>query len=233
YSNLGLLAKESLPYVSPGSGRTTATTTSTLYINYGYDALRRVRSVSNAVGTTSNSYSPWQLTITDPNSHTKDLIKDAYDNLIQVNEHNGASTYVTTYAYDYLKDLTNVTDANGNVRNFTFDGLGRRLSAQDLHPSSSLTFGTWTYAYDNGGNLTQKVDPDGNTVNYTYDVLNRPVLEKLGTVGKVTYAYDTCTDGVGLLCSVTTPSLTTTDAYNALGLLATEIKNINATNYET
>jgi RHS repeat-associated protein len=233
YNNLGLLAKESLPYASSGSAKTSPTTTTTLYINYSYDPLSRITTVSNAVGTTSNSYTPWQVSVTDPNSHTKDLIKDAYGNLAQVNEHNGASTYVTTYAFDYLKDLTSITDASNNVRNFTYDGLGRRLSAQDLHPASSSTFGAWTYAYDNAGNLTQTIDPNGNTINYTYDVLNRPALEKLAAVTKVTYGYDTCGGGIGKLCSVTTPALTTNETYNALGLIASEIKNISATNYET
>jgi RHS repeat-associated protein len=233
YNTLGLLSTETLPYVSTGSPKTSANTTAALNISYGYDALGRNTTTTNTLGTTASAYSPWQLSTTDPNSHTKDLINDAYGNLIQVNEHNGANTYITAYAYDYLKDLTKITDANGNIRNFTYDGLGRRLTAQDLHTSAATSFGTWTYAYDNAGNLTQKVDPNANTVNYVFDALNRETNEKLGTTTKVTYTYDTCTDGVGRLCSVTNPSLTTTDTYNALGLLATQIKNISSTNYET
>lgn len=234
YNNIGLLSQESLPYVSSGTSRTSANATSSLLITYGYDALGRLTSSANILGTTSNSYStPWQVTITDANNHTKDLIKDAFGNLAQVNEHNGSSTYTTTYAYDYLGDLLSITDANSNIRNFTYDGLGRRLSAKDLHTPSATTIPTWTYAYDAQGNQTQTVDPNGNTINYTYDALNRQALEKLGTTTKVTYAYDTCTDGVGRLCTVTAPSVTTNDTYNDLGLLASEIKTISSTNYET
>lgn len=234
YNNLGLLSQESLPYVSSGTSKTSANTTSSLLITYGYDALARLTSTTNTLGTTLNSYStPWQVTITDPNSHTKDLIKDAFGNLVQVNEHNGVSTYTTTYTYDYLGDLLSITDANSNVRNFTYDGLGRRLSAQDLHTATATTIPTWTYAYDAQGNQTQTVDPNGNTINYTYDALNRQALEKLGSTTKVTYSYDSCADGVGRLCTVTAPSVTTTDTYNDLGLLASEIKTISSTNYET
>ncbi len=233
YNSSGQLSIETLPYISTGSAKTAANTTAALQTNYSYDALGRITTTANTLGTTTNAYSPWQLTTTDANGHAKDLIKDAYDNLASVNEHNGASTYTTTYAYDYLKDLTKITDANGNIRNFTYDGLGRRLSAQDLHTPAAPTFGTWTYAYDNAGNLSQKIDPNGNTINYAFDALNRETTEKLGTTTKVTYAYDTCSGGIGKLCSVTNPSLTAASTYNALGLPASQIKTISATNYET
>ena len=232
YNNLGLVSQESLPYISSGSAKTSPTTTTALLISYSYDPLSRITSVANTLGTTSSVYTPWKVTVTDPNGHAKDLIKDAYDNLVQVNEYNG-STYTTTYAYDYLKDLTNITDALGNVRNFAYDGLGRRLSAQDLHPASSGSFGTWTYVFDNAGNLTQKNDPNGNHINYVYDSLNRITTEKLGSATKVTYVYDTCTDGVGRLCTVTNPSVSTANTYNALGFLVKAVSTIAATPYET
>ncbi|HEX2242235.1 MAG TPA: hypothetical protein VHK27_03060, partial [Gammaproteobacteria bacterium] len=122
-----------------------------------------------------------------------------------------------------------VTDADNNIREFSYDGLGRRLTAQDLHASGDGTYGTWTYVYDDAGNMTQKVDPKGQTINYTYDSLNRVLTEDYTTAGgtEATYSYDSGTDGkTRLTQAVMTGSATTTYAYNPLGLTKTETKAI-------
>lgn len=236
FDNRGLLSAESLPYVSDGSAKTGPTTTAALFITYSHDTLGRVTSIANAVGTTTNTYAPWQVTVTDANNHAKDLFKDAYDNLAKVQEHNGSNTYTTTYSYDGLKDLAKITDANGNVRNFTYDGLGRRLTCEDLHTSKSTAFGLWSYSYDDHVNLTKKVDPNNNIVNYSLDSLNRLTQESLGATMpdvQANYAYDTCSNGIGHLCSVENSLVKTSNNYNALGLLSAEIKTINGVDYET
>jgi len=105
-----------------------------------------------------------------------------------------------------------------------------------LHATADTTFGSYSYAYDNNGNLTQKVDPNGNTINYAYDDVNRLLTEKLGSTTKVTYTYDAstgCTNGIGRLCKVVTPSETTNYAYNALGMIASQISKIGTPIYET
>lgn len=235
YNAVGKVYKQSLPYSSTGTSRTTPTTTPALLTTMTYDPMQRIISAVNAVGTTSNSYDDWKTTITDPRGKTKDLYTDAFGNLIQVDEHNGASTYTTTYQYDGNKNLTKITDALGNIRNFTFDGLNRRLTAEDLHATADTTFGTWTYGYDNSGNVTSTVNPNGQTVNYTFDDLNRPLTEDYtGQVGaEVTYTYDSGTDGVGRLTSVVSIGANTTYVYDALGNVQEETKTIDATPYET
>jgi YD repeat-containing protein len=132
YNTDGLLASQSLPYFSTGSA---------------YNPLKRTKSIANAVGTTNNTYSKSTTTVTDPNGHVKDLTSDAFGNLASVVEH-GASNFTTSYTYDSLNDLATTTDSAGNVRGFTYDDLGRRLTAQDLHVSTDTSFGTWSYAYD-------------------------------------------------------------------------------------
>jgi RHS repeat-associated protein len=235
YNNLGLLDKESLPYFSFISGRTAPTSTSSLYTNYIYDPRQRVTQTTNSLGTTTNTFSDWKLTVTDPNGKTKDLSKDAYGNLMQVDEHNAGNIYSTHYAYDYLGDLTNITDAMGNIRNFTYDGLGRRLTAEDLHNPSDSSFGTWSYTYDDAGNLTRTLDPKSQTINYTYDALNRKLTEDFtGTPGvEVTNTYDIGTDGIGHLTGIVTSALTQTNSYNPLGGLKSESKVINGKTFTT
>ena len=235
YNSRGLTASETMPYFSSGSSYTSATTTPALYTNYTYDPLGRILTSANAVGTTSTSYNDWKITVTDATGGVKDQFKDAYENLVRVDEHDDGNTYSTYYEYDGLKNLTKFTDALTNIRNFTYDGLGRRLTAQDLHDSADGTYGTWTYTYDSAGNITQSLDPKSQAVNYTYDDINRILTEDYTGIGgtEISYGYDLCDEGVGRLCVATTTDVVSTYAYNSLGLVASETKNIDAVDYLT
>jgi len=237
YNSVGLLSEESLPYFSSGSARTSATTTSALFVVHTYDALQRPKSISTAVGSTTYTYTPWQSRVTDANGVPKDAGKDAYGNLITVVEHNndGLDTATTSYAYDALGNLTYLTDALSNVRAFTYDGISRRLTAQDLHSSADTSFGTSTYAYDLSGNLTQSKDPRNQIIDYTYDALNRQLTENYTGSGgtEVSYAYDSCTYGKGRLCAATSTGAVTKYAYNIVGGISSETKTIGSANYVT
>lgn len=204
-----------------------------LYTKFEYDALDRPTKVITNVGTTTNEYDDWHTITTDPRGKRKDFYKDARGNLSQVIEHVSSTHGTTTYAYDLNNNLTSITDAAANIRNFTYDGLNRRLTSEDLHASGDGTFGTFTYTYDAAGNLTQSVDPKAQTVNYTYDALNRPLTEDYtgGTGTEVTYGYDTCAKGIGKLCGATTTDVAINYAYDALGQIAREAKTIDSTTY--
>jgi RHS repeat-associated protein len=229
YNSIGKVLKESLPYFGSGASSTAATTTASLYTNYEYDALGRITLIENAVGETTNSYDDWKLTVTDANGEVKHLYKDARDNLVKVEEVNGASTYTTNYEYDGNINLTKITDALGNVRNFTYDGLSRRLTAQDLHASGDTHFGTWYFTYDDAGNVASTTDPKSQNVIYTYDDLNRPLTENYtGQAGtEVTYTYDSCTGGVGLFCTASSTGAYQSNQYFPGGLIKFESKTID------
>ena len=235
YNPVGLTAKESLPYFGSGASSTAATTTAPLFTTYTYDPLGRVLTTVNSVGTTTDSYDNWETKITDPNGNEKDVYHDAFGNLVQVGEHNGTSTFTTYYTYDGLQDLLGLTDANGNVRSFAYDGLGREVSSTDLHGPASSTFGIWNYTYDNAGNLTKRVDPKNQTTTYTYDTLNRVLTESEASTTQIAYTYDTCTNGISRLCSVSSTDAVSLDTktYDPEGNLASETKKISGTNYAT
>lgn len=235
YNAQGLVQEESLPYFGNDITKTAATSTSALFISYSYDPLQRLLKTENAVGSTTNAYANWKTTITDPRGKTKDQYSDAYGNLIQVDEHNSTTTYSTYYTYDGLKNLTKITDALGNIRNFTYDGLGRKFTAEDLHNATDTTFGTWSYTYDDSGNLTQTIDPKSQTVNYAYDDINRVTSEDYtGQAGtEYVYSYDSCTQGIGRICNVSSTDEIVNKTYNVLGQLAQESKIIASTTYAT
>jgi YD repeat-containing protein len=197
YNNLGLLNSESLLYFASSSARAAATSTTALFTTYTYDALQRVLTSINAVGTTTNAYKSWTVTTTDANGKLKDNTKDAYGNLATVVEHVGGTYGTTTYAWDPNNSLTKLTDALGNVRNFTYDGLGRQLTAEDLHTVADSTYGTSTFAYDDASNLIQKVDPKNQKITYTYDTLNRKLTESAPGSGGTTVTFLTTSPGSG------------------------------------
>jgi RHS repeat-associated protein len=236
YNGVGLLASTSLPYFSSGSGFTTPTSINALYTTYTYDPLKRVLITSNAAGSTRNTYAKWTTTTTDPNGNIKNYTLDAFGNLASVVEHIGVSLATTTYAYDAANNLATTTDSYGNVRAFFYDGLGRRLSAQDLHAPGHTPFGTWYYSYDDAGNLISQVDPKGSTTTHTYDTLNRLLTESNAGATQVTNTYDSCTNGIGYLCVASSTAAKTQNAYDILGRLSystTTIAGINFTSSST
>ena len=234
YNTRGLLASKSFPYFSSGLSYTSPSGTTALFTRYTYDPMARVLTVANAVGTTTTVYDDWKTTVTDPNGEVKHLYDDAFGNLARVDEI-ATSTQTTTYAYNGLNKLTKITDALGNVRNFGYDGLGRRTSAEDLHAIGDGTFGKWFYEYDNADNLASTTDSKSQNVRYTYDNINRVLTEDLYGVGstEIAYGYDTCAEGKERLCHATTTDAVTTFAYNALGLPNMETKKVGGTNYAT
>lgn len=236
YNNLGLVQKQSIAYTSAGSAKTTPTATAALYATTTYDALSRPLTVVDAIGTSTYAYDDWKTTVTDRKSKVKRYYNDAYNNLTKVEEVNGASTYTTLYTWNLNNKLTKITDALSNVRNFTYDGLGRRLTAEDLHAPADVTFGTWNYTYDDAGNLTQSISPRTLTTNYTYNDVNQVLTEDYtGAAGtEITYTYGGCINGVGKLCSVTMSNgANTSYTYNSNGQVTSETKTINGTAYTT
>ena len=230
YNTIGKVGEESLPYFSTSATYSAPTTTTALFVTHRYDATGRVQTTANAVGTTTNAYSDWRLTVTDPLSNSKDFNKDAYGNLASVVEYPSAGA-TTTYTWNLLNKLTKLTDAAANVRNFSYDNLGRLVGSEDLHASGDTAFGTTSRQYDAAGNLIQTYPPHGTAINYTYDALNRILSEDSTTTASgltdIIYRYDNCTNGKGRLCEVSANNAaTTTYLYNPVGLVATEAKQI-------
>lgn len=228
YDTSGRIARESLPYFTSSGARTPETTSSNLLQYYSYDALNRVTAIANAVGTTQTAYGNWVRTVTDPLGHQKAYSTDAYENLIRVDEVNTDGTYTTQYGYNGLRNLLNITDALGNVRNFSYDMLGRQTVAQDLHAPADSTFATYTYRYDLAGNVTRKITPNNQTVDYTYDALNALRIENYITqpTQKITYVYDSCALGVGLWCIASSTGATEKREYTPQGLVKKSTKTI-------
>src|SRR5262249_31673605 len=71
------------------------------------------------------------------------------------------------------------------------------------------------------------------TVTRTYDALNRLLTEDYtGASGvEVTNTYDSCTGGVGYLCTASSTSAKTTNAYDTLGRVNAATTTVGGVNY--
>ena len=148
-------------------------------------------------GTTTYLYEGASTTVTSPASKWKKFQKDAFGNLVTVTEPRpGGGTYITTYLYDVLNRLTDVS----MTRDGTTQARAFRYNAQQrLEAVTTPESGTTTYNYNPDGTLLRKTDAKGQKVEYAYDGLNRLVGINRFPVGAlqpdacqgVTLLYDT------------------------------------------
>jgi RHS repeat-associated protein len=226
YDSSSNVISTSLPYTTTGYGLTTDTPANGSTV-YTYDGLGRVVT-KTAFGTTlSYQYGAQSLTVQDNAStqHKKSYSYDASGNLSQVNEYNGGNVYTTNYNYTPLNKLSRITDANGNIRNFSYLSTGSLIYQEDPHSSIDTTFTTYSYNYDSLSNLVSKVGQLGTTT-YAYDVLNRPVSRTLKDVtygtSTVGIVYTGCTNNYSSPCTINRSTSSTTLAYNPSGKLNSE-----------
>jgi YD repeat-containing protein len=135
--------------------------------------------------------------VTDAAGKWKQHTLDALGNLVQVTEPRpgGGSDYQTTYTYNVLNRLTQVSmprDGVTQTRTFVYDSTTQRLSSV-TNPES----GTTSYTYNADGTLQRRTDAKNQRVEYTYDAYQRVTQARRyfanGTedyCSSVTYTYD-------------------------------------------
>lgn len=119
-----------------------------------------------------------------------------YDKLGRLVRQIDAKAGVTLFTYDINGKVTSVTDPRGNVTHYLYDGFGQ------LWSQSSPDTGATTFHYSSTGLLTSRQRADGSSLTYQYDPQGRVTVIDAGT-GQRMFAYDSCLNGRGLLCSAT------------------------------
>ena len=229
------------------SGSTTYQLTQT-----SYDGLGRVRCVAQRMnpaefgslpsdactldtqGTGANDFGPDRIARTT---------YDAAGQMTKVETGYGVSGVTAdemTMTYRANGQVETVTDANGNLTTWVYDGHDRLSRTRMPHPSTTGTSSTTdyeelTYATATvGGNsvatplVSSRRLRDGNSIGYSYDNLNRLAAKDLpGTAQDPAYGYDL----LGRMTSSSLPSYAIAYTWDALGRNLTEVNGLGTLTY--
>jgi RHS repeat-associated protein len=183
-----------------------------------YDNKNRLYKVIGSLNqTTTFTYDPNSniKQITDGRNHNINKTYDALNRLATYTAQDGGQTTLT---YDAQDNLTNVNDPKNLNTGYVYDGFNNLIS------QSSPDTGTTTYSYDLNSNTIGKTDAKGQTSTYTYDNLDR--LTNVSYAGHsaeaVTLTYDSCTNGIGKICSIVDKTGTLNYRYDVNGRLASK-----------
>jgi RHS repeat-associated protein len=135
-----------------------------------------------------------------------------------------ATTTVTQYTYDAGDHVASVTDPRGLVTTYAYDGLGQLW--QQVSPDT----GTTSYTYDTYGRRASMTRADGTQTTYGYDSLNRLTSVNAGGLTH-SFTYDSCTNGIGRLCSDSDATGATSYSYTPEGWIAGRGFTIGSTTY--
>jgi RHS repeat-associated protein len=214
---------EGKPYQVSNPYRSTSDATYGL-TTYLYDGIERTTKIINGdTSIASFSYCAGSTLITDEASKWRRTTTDGLGRLASVDEPNSLtdtvsacpgghdSTWLTSYGYDVLDDLTSVTQVLSRNRTFVYDSLGRLTSA--TNPET----GTITYTYDQNGNVVTKTNANGKSDSYDYDVLNRELYENPAPWDNSpkAFTYDQATNCSGVPHCYNVGQLVKPDSINA------------------
>ena len=182
---------------------------------FTYDSAGDIATITNALGEvtqiTSYDNNGYPLTIVDPNGVTTTLTYDGRQRLLS----RTVAGVQTTFTYDKVGNLTQVTLPTGAYLSYTYDPAHRLTAISDNYND------TITYVLDNLGNRVQEqtTDPSHNLqhlLQRTYDNLNH-LLTVTGGANQVTHYTE---DLIGNTTRITDPlNHSYTQGFDALNRL--------------
>lgn len=169
---------------------------------FGYDALSRRRTTTdaaNAVTNTGYDANGQATSVVDARSIATTYTIDGLGNLTQTSSQD---TGLTQYTYDEGGNLLSSTDAKQQRTTYTYDALGRPLLITYADAS------TVSFLYDQGataiGQLSKITDISGTT-EYAYDGFGQRVSETR-TIANVPYVTQYRYDDAGRMSGIVYPS---------------------------
>lgn len=173
-----------LSYRFDASGNLIELTTPAQSVSYTFDALNRTTRVTSAASTTEYGYDPNgnQVLILRPNLAATETAYDARNRITDLIHRDASATVLESFTNTYLANglRASVTERDGSVERYAYDGLNRLISETRTGANPR----TVSYRYDAVGNRIS-VDRDGSVTAYNYDINNR-----LLNAGPVNYTFN-------------------------------------------
>ncbi|MCB2173528.1 hypothetical protein KQH65_12385 [archaeon] len=117
----------------------------------------------------------------DPEHHYTSYVYDALNRLVQITDPLGQ---VTRYDYDARDNLTSEIDPAGLITTYGYD-LNNRLISETRPGINPVS-----YEYDPAGNMTKQIATNGQETTYQHDALNRLILSTDPLGNQISYEYD-------------------------------------------
>ena len=164
YDQRSNVASKTQPYFAGGTPETTL---------YTYDALDRLVTTTLPDGTPlPTTYGLWEVTSQDPHGHPTTTRYDAYGRKAETERSEGGQPVVTSYSYDLLGRMTDMSDAAGNQWEWFFDSLGRNYLIDD--PDAGIR----TFTFDDAGRTLEILDALNQKTEFTYDAASGRLTSK-------------------------------------------------------
>ncbi|PTT90839.1 hypothetical protein DBR42_05080, partial [Pelomonas sp. HMWF004] len=153
--------------------------------------------------------------------HTETYDYDALRRLQRINHAGGG---YTEYEFNAENHVIRVRDPKGGNTHYTRDALG--LVTQLSSPDTGIT----SFSYHPGGLLATENRADGTSLSYSYlgdGRVQQITSSRAGQYLARTFAYDTCANGTGRLCSIAESNGEgVAFTYTPLGQLASQTSTI-------
>jgi YD repeat-containing protein len=177
---------------------------------YAYDAQGNLTTLTNALGQVTRilSHDPHgrPLTIVDPNliatqfsydargrltrrAVEQDVTTYAYDGVGQLTQLTQPDGSRLSYSYDPAHRLVGIADGQGNRIAYTLDNAGNRTGETVTDPSGALAR-TRSQAFDALGRLAQILDSQNHATTYGYDANGNPTSSTDANGATTTHSYD-------------------------------------------
>jgi RHS repeat-associated protein len=163
--------------------------------------------------------------ITDPLNHLAQHDYDSLDQAVQTRQPHpdlpGQTLGQIDTEYDPLGQIIRITDPRNLSTDYQSNALG------DLLTLTSPDTGVTTFTYDEAGNVKTQTDARGETAAYTYNSQNR-ITQIAYDDQTVAYTWNSCTHGIGRLCSLNNGSSQLAFSYDLHGRLTQQSQTVGA-----
>uniref|UniRef100_UPI000FCA820E SpvB/TcaC N-terminal domain-containing protein n=1 Tax=Pseudidiomarina mangrovi TaxID=2487133 RepID=UPI000FCA820E len=221
YNARGDKTFESVPSHSTNS------TEGTTFISY--DALGRVTRKE-----TDRAEGGWLVTDYIYSGHTTHIEANDGITLFMSRTHGGDGKLIRTkdalngytrYAYDSAGNPITLQDANGSLIYAFYNGLGHKTEVRDPN------MGTKLFSYNTFGELEFETDAKSVVTQTLYDGLGRVVTRKVAGTVQASYAYDSQTNGIGLLSSESAVGYQAVYSYDSYSRMVQKVTSVGGEDY--